>query len=62
MPHPSQLLHLPFGQASALAFDEGTTVRGVAIACGMPRMATLISEYVARFGERPSDTLRRRGR
>ncbi|MFM8434669.1 MAG: helix-turn-helix domain-containing protein [Planctomycetia bacterium] len=44
------------------AAPEGATVREIAAACGIPRMATLIPEYTRRFGERPSDTLRRRDR
>jgi len=49
-------------RAKLLAASSGTTVREVAAACGIPRMATLVPEYLARFGERPSDTLRRRHR
>ena len=45
-----------------LAARDGETVREIAAACGMHRRATLISEYVRRFGERPSDTLHRTGR
>jgi AraC-like DNA-binding protein len=41
-----------------LAARSGDTVRGIAASCGITRMATLIPEYAARFGERPSDTLR----
>ncbi len=41
-----------------LAAPPGTTVRQVAAECGMPRMATLVPEYAARFGELPSETLR----
>jgi AraC-like DNA-binding protein len=40
----------------------GTTVAEVAVACGLPRMATLIPHYVRRFGEHPSTTLRGNGR
>lgn len=43
-----------------LAAQPGDTVRGIAATCGLTRMATLIPEYTARFGERPSDTLRGR--
>jgi len=42
--------------------SDGATVRGIAAACGMPRMATLIPEYARRFGELPSETLARAGR
>jgi AraC-like DNA-binding protein len=44
-----------------LAAEPGATVRQIAAACGMPRMATLVPEYTRRFGELPSETLRRRG-
>jgi AraC-like DNA-binding protein len=44
-----------------LAARDGETIREVAAACGITRMATLIPEYAARFGERPSETLRGRG-
>ena len=40
--------------------QPGETVREIAASCGLTRMATLIPEYAARFGERPSDTLRGR--
>lgn len=49
-------------RAKLLAAPAGATVREIAAACGMPRMATLVPEYLARFGERPAETLRRRGR
>jgi AraC-like DNA-binding protein len=45
-----------------LAAGPGDTIRGIAAACGLTRMATLIPEYVRRFGERPSDTVRGKGR
>jgi len=45
-----------------LAARNGETVREIAAACGMHRQATLSTEYVRRFGERPSDTLRRANR
>lgn len=45
-----------------LAAREGETVREIAAACGIPRLATLIPEYARRFGEKPSDTLGRRSR
>lgn len=48
-------------RAKLLAARPGDTVRGLAASCGLTRMATLIPEYAARFGERPSDTLRGRG-
>jgi AraC-like DNA-binding protein len=48
-------------RAKLLAAPAGATVREIAVACGMPRMGTLVPEYVARFGERPSDTLQARG-
>lgn len=44
-------------RAKLLAAKPGDTVRDVAASCGITRMATLIPEYSARFGERPSDTL-----
>lgn len=47
-------------RAKLLAARPGDTVRGIAVSCGITRMATLIPEYTARFGERPSDTLRGR--
>ena len=47
-------------RAKLLAAQPGDTVRGIAASCGLTRMATLIPEYTARFGERPSDTLRGR--
>jgi AraC-like DNA-binding protein len=47
-------------RAKLLAAPEGATVREIAVACGLPRMATLVPEYVKRFGELPSVTLRRR--
>ena len=49
-------------RAKLLAAPAGATVREIAAACGMPRMATLVPEYLARFGERPAETLRRRSR
>jgi AraC-like DNA-binding protein len=49
-------------RAKLLAARSGDTVRGIAASCGITRMATLIPEYTARFGERPSDTLRAAGR
>jgi hypothetical protein len=49
-------------RAKLHAAPSGTTVREVGAACGIPRMATLVPEYLVRFGERPSDTLRRRHR
>lgn len=42
-----------------LAARDGETIREIAAACGIHRSATLIPEYTARFGERPSDTLGR---
>lgn len=45
-------------RARPLAARPGDTVRGIAASCGLTRMATVITEYAARFGERPSDTLR----
>jgi len=45
-----------------LASRDGETVREIAAACGMHRLATLIPEYTRRFGEKPSETLRRSGR
>lgn len=45
-----------------LAARSGETVRGIAASCGLTRMATLIPEYSARFGELPSETLRRSAR
>lgn len=44
-----------------LAAQPGETVREIAASCGLTRMATVIPEYAARFGERPSDTLRKQG-
>jgi AraC-like DNA-binding protein len=44
-----------------IAAKDGDTVREIAAACGITRMGTLIPEYAARFGERPSETLRGRG-
>ena len=49
-------------RAKLLAAPPGATVREIAVACGMPRMATLVPEYAKRFGELPSETLRRSGR
>jgi transcriptional regulator GlxA family with amidase domain len=49
-------------RARLIAARSGDTVRGIAASCGITRMATLIPEYTARFGERPSDTLRSAGR
>jgi transcriptional regulator GlxA family with amidase domain len=45
-------------RAKLLTARSGDTVRGIAASCGITRMATLIPEYAARFGERPSETLR----
>lgn len=45
-------------RSKLLSAAPDTTVRQVAISCGLPRMATLIPEYQSRFGELPSDTLR----
>jgi AraC-like DNA-binding protein len=49
-------------RAKLLAAADGETVRALAASCGLARMATLIPEYERRFGELPSETLRRRGR
>lgn len=49
-------------RARLLAAEPGATIREIAAACGMPRMATLIPEYSSRFGELPSETLARAGR
>lgn len=46
-------------RAELLAATTDATVKEIARTCGMPRMATLIPEYVRRFGELPSETLRR---
>lgn len=46
-------------RARLLAAGPGATIRDIAAACGMPRMATLIPEYSSRFGELPSETLAR---
>lgn len=46
-------------RARLLAAEPGATIREIAAACGMPRMATLIPEYSSRFGELPSETLAR---
>lgn len=35
------------------------TVKEIAAACGISRMATFIQDYTRRFGERPSETLRK---
>ena len=48
-------------RAKLLAAPAGATIREIAASCGLHRMATLIPEYTRRFGERPSDTLRRMG-
>lgn len=45
-----------------LTARPGATVREIAAACGVARMATLIPEYTRRFGELPSETLARSGR
>lgn len=45
-------------RAKLLSAPAGATVREIAASCGLTRMATLIPEYVRRFGERPGDTLR----
>lgn len=45
-------------RSKLLAAPPGATIREIASSCGLTRMATLIPEYVRRFGERPSDTLR----
>lgn len=37
------------------------TVKDIALACGISRMATLIPDYTRRFGELPSETLRKNG-
>lgn len=44
-------------RAKLLAAQPGDTVRGIAASCGLTRMASLIPDYSARFGERPGDTL-----
>lgn len=49
-------------RARLLAAKPGDTVRDAAASCGITRMATLIPAYAARFGERPSDTLRKAAR
>jgi AraC-like DNA-binding protein len=49
-------------RARLLAARNGETVKAIATACGIHRPATLVPEYVRRFGEKPSDTLRRAGR
>lgn len=48
-------------RARLLAARDGETVKEIAAACGIHRMATLIPEYARRFGEKPSDTLRASG-
>lgn len=48
--------------AALKAAPPDATVADVAVACGLPRMATLIPHYVRRFGELPSETLRGRRR
>ncbi|MFM8494836.1 MAG: helix-turn-helix domain-containing protein, partial [Planctomycetia bacterium] len=48
--------------AALKAAPPDATVADVAVAYGLPRMATLIPHYVRRFGELPSETLRGRGR
>jgi AraC-like DNA-binding protein len=42
-----------------LAATPETTVKEIAAACGISRMATFITDYTRRYGERPSETLRR---
>lgn len=42
-----------------LAAAPETTVKEIVAACGISRMATFIPDYTRRFGERPSETLRR---
>ena len=41
--------------------QQGTTVRAVASACGFRHLGRFARIYARRFGERPSDTLRRAG-
>lgn len=48
--------------AALKAASSDATVADVAVAHGLPRMATLIPHYVRRFGELPSETLRGKGR
>jgi AraC family ethanolamine operon transcriptional activator len=48
--------------AAMKAASPAATVADVAVAYGLPRMATLIPHYVRRFGELPSETLHGRGR
>ena len=45
-----------------LAARDGETIREIAAQCGIRRLATLIPEYTRRFGEKPSESLRRSGR
>jgi AraC-like DNA-binding protein len=48
--------------AALKAASPDATVADVAVAYGLPRMATLIPHYVRRFDELPSETLRGKGR
>lgn len=41
--------------------SESATVRQISRECGVPRMATLLTEYPRRFGELPAETRQRRG-
>ncbi len=43
-----------------LSAPEGTTVTQIALECGFSDMAVFARKYREQFGERPSDTLRRR--
>lgn len=48
-------------RAMLLAAGPGVTVTDVALACGFNHLGEFGAAYLARFGERPSETLRSRG-
>jgi transcriptional regulator GlxA family with amidase domain len=43
-----------------LSVGEGTTVTQIALGCGFSDMTVFARKYREQFGERPSETLRRR--
>jgi AraC-like DNA-binding protein len=48
-------------RAKLLAAPRDATVAMIASSCGITRVATTTAVYARCFGERPSQTLRRRG-
>ncbi|MDE8652006.1 AraC family transcriptional regulator [Novosphingobium album (ex Liu et al. 2023)] len=56
--HRLELAHRQLRSAA----DDGLTVTEVALACGFTHLSKFARDYLERFGERPSATLKRTGR